>query len=160
MEVQALRLDEDLQCTSMYISFPKSMPCLHVFCTSPRACVEVYGCPMRPANSRYIHPQGISMCWLRCNGSFRIQRPNRIKSDHIRSLWFSRSSRFSQIQNTTYIHLSNFQSARVRGGRTRKASALRNENPRRESDRATRVDLTYPMDDTQWCNFELAPVPF
>lgn len=43
------------QCTSMYISFPKSMPCLHVFCTSPRACVEVHGCPMRPANSRYIH---------------------------------------------------------------------------------------------------------
>ena len=31
------------------------MPCLHVFCTSPRACVEVHGCPMRPANSRYIH---------------------------------------------------------------------------------------------------------
>lgn len=106
----------------------------------------------------YIHRE-YPMCWLRCNGSFRIQRPNRIKSDHIRSL-FSRSSRFSQIQKTTYIHLSNFQSARVRGGRTRKASALRNENPRRESDRATRVDLTYPMDDTQWCNFELAPVPF
>ena len=156
MEVQALRLDEDVQCTSMYISFPKSMPCLHVFCTSPRACVEVHGCPMRPANSRYIHPQGISICWLRCNGSFRIQRPNRIKSDHIRSLLFSRSSRFSQIQNTTY------PTSRAPGweaGGQGKASALRNENPRRESD-ATRVDLTDPMDDTHWCNFELAPVPF
>jgi hypothetical protein len=75
-----------------------------------------------------------------------LQNPE-TKSDQIRSYQIFAILSVIKVLSNSEHHLSNFQSARVRGGRTRKASALRNENPRRESD-ATRVDLTDPMDDT------------